>query len=421
MADPLAPLSFPAILRNPGLSGRFAHLQLIQQSVSTSSVPPKKLKRESNEGKRWVRRKDNARFTGNPHIVTATKRDYSLQTPHTTSTFPEPLPPYLPRTTTLPTTVVPVRNPITANAGRFSLSLKGMRRELRKSGFRVEALVRDIEREVLGWLEAGGTMLTPDTKNPTTRDLQTPGTLIGETETIFEVSRTPLQLIWSIADDSFARYIVHCCARYYEIVSFSKEVSGRRLTYLLRPNVTHPDHRAPTTLDTPPVTDVDYSSHPDSDVDHLSELDSDTEQRPPISSSSVLSIVPENVPNHDSEDWYEHRREELRPESVVEDSDIDGDESEGDLSLITSVESLSLASEIESDKTPRADPLSKTVHMHNRFWERNNQQRRSGSSSSRSPAGAFRPGLRPLRYDPPHKRGPAFQLHCRQSFYDFIF
>lgn len=166
-----------------------------------------------------------ARFTGNPHIVAATKRDYALQTPHITSTFPEPLPPYLLRTTALATTVAPTRDPNTANAGRFSLSLKGMRRELRKSGFRAEALVRDVEHEVFEWLQAGGIVLAPDNESMASEDFMSVGTLVGETGTIFEVSRTPLQLVWSITDDSFARYVVHCCARYHEVVSFSQSYS----------------------------------------------------------------------------------------------------------------------------------------------------------------------------------------------------
>lgn len=92
-----------------------------------------------------------------------------------------------------------------------------MRRELRKSGFRAEALVRDVEEEVLEWLHAGGSVLAPDSQN----HLLQAGTPVRNTGSIFEVSRTPMQLIWRITDDAFARYVVHCCARYHEIVSFS--------------------------------------------------------------------------------------------------------------------------------------------------------------------------------------------------------
>lgn len=379
---------------------------------------------------------------GNPHIVAATKRDYALQIPHTRTTFPEPLPAYLPRTATLSATVGPTRDPNTANAGRFSLSLKGMRRELRKSGFRAETLVRDVEFEVVEWLQAGGTVLAPDAEIAATEDFTSVGSLIGETGTIFEVSRTPLQLVWSITDDSFARYVVHCCARYHEIVSFSqsfsfsggnstdtfpqgKEVSGRRLTYLLRPNVTRPDHHAANTLDTPPVTDLDYSSHPDTDTDQLSEVDSDIEHPAPPSSIHALAAISEDAaptppsPLSDDESW-----------SVIGVSDFEDDESGNDAGLAASVESLSLSAapapgftqSSDNDRTPRAD-LSVPSPLRSRVWEqRNGRQGRSASSPSRSPARRpFRRGLRPLRFDAPRKRGFILPAHHVQSFYDYLF
>jgi hypothetical protein len=58
-------LSFPAILRNPGLSNRFAHLQGDSQEraaarrAQNAVTPAKKRQRDQNDGKRWVRRKDN--------------------------------------------------------------------------------------------------------------------------------------------------------------------------------------------------------------------------------------------------------------------------------------------------------------------------------------------------------------------------
>lgn len=60
-----------------------------------------------------------------------------------------------------------------------------------------------------------------------------PGRLIGsyannepqnedaERHGIWEVSRTPLRLVWAIESDAFTRYIAHCCARYHSVVSFS--------------------------------------------------------------------------------------------------------------------------------------------------------------------------------------------------------
>lgn len=94
-----------------------------------------------------------------------------------------------------------------------------MRRGLRRCGFRAEALVRDVEYEIVQWLQAGGIVLQPDSQNT---DMSASGVPVGNTGTIYEVSRTPLQLVWFTDDDNFARYVVHCCARYYEIVSFSQ-------------------------------------------------------------------------------------------------------------------------------------------------------------------------------------------------------
>ena len=58
MESPPPPMSFPAILRNPGLSGRFAHLQVNTLPLHGAPTAVKKLKRE-HEGKRWIRRKEN--------------------------------------------------------------------------------------------------------------------------------------------------------------------------------------------------------------------------------------------------------------------------------------------------------------------------------------------------------------------------
>ncbi|KAF5380432.1 hypothetical protein D9615_004663 [Tricholomella constricta] len=420
MAEAPPPLSFPALLRNPGISSRFSHLQETQQQQAVPAAI-KKLKRE-HEGKRWIQRKDNARFTGNPHIVAATRRDYILPTPQARATFPEPLPPYLPRTALVPTTTIPQRDPITANAGRFSLSLKGMRRGLRKCGFRAESLVRDVEREIVEWLDAGGIVLDPDTREA--EDLAGPGILIGDTGTIFQVSRTPLQLVWYTDDDSFARYVVHCCARYHEIVSFTlsilkgKELSGRRLTYLLRPNVTRPDYRAPGALDTPPVTDIDYSSQPDTESDRGGlETDSDIDEpsaKPPIhlpaiseDFSPVSSPIIPPAPHVDDETW-----------SIIQGSDVDGDASCSDADLVVGVESLSLSpANTDPEATPKANLyLRQQASMRRRAWPQN----RANSSPSRSPARRpFRRG--PLRYDPPRFNASTIPLHQQQSFYDYLF
>ncbi|KAI0705074.1 hypothetical protein C8T65DRAFT_653130 [Cerioporus squamosus] len=428
------PMSFPAILRNPGLSDRFAHLRLRTQSPAASTPVA-----------RWVRRKENgtcsritlsrsyecapARFVGNAHIVAPSKRDFSIPAPSGRTTFPEPLPHYLSRNNPIPPAVPAAREPTSANAGRFSMSLKGMRRELRKSGPRTELLVKEVEEEIVDWLMAGGVMLSPDSMAA----FDLPGVPIGSSDAISEVSRTPLQLVWCIADDPFTRYVVHCCARYHDVVSFSKDTSGQRLTYLLRPNVTRPTHAAPT-LDTPPVTDLSELSATDFDTE--SELVSDRDAsdiegpNPPARMTSIVevssdasapsspamgaayvtrAVPPASASGRESDGW-----------SVLGESDIDVD---GDLSapeddLASSVASLSLGDAGgDVERTPVAMGMRRRQGpdaLRSRLLER---QRRSASSPSPSPA----------RRAPPRPRQRAEhasvrpQLNGRRSFYDYLF
>ncbi|KAF5370797.1 hypothetical protein D9758_001865 [Tetrapyrgos nigripes] len=390
------PLSFPAILRNPGVSSRFAHLQEPSSKPNVQKAA-KRSKVNDNEGRRWVRRKENAQFKGNPHIVSATKKDFVVSPVAVKSTFPEPLPVYLSRNTKIASSVVPERNPASANAGRFSLSLKGMRRDLRRSGFRAQVLIRDVEAEILEWLERGGTVMGPDIGNDDL--LNATGRAVGGTETIHELSRTPLQLVWRVPEDAFARYVIHCCARFHGVVSFSKEMSGTRLTYLLRPNVTRPDSFAVSTIDTPPATDLDDSSHLASDSDFMSEhdnlseiADSDAEGLQASSRGLHLSAIPEAS------------RPQSPAVSVIEewsviggDSDIGGDvEDDGEL-----VQNFAISVSL-NEVTPRARLPSRSVHA-----------LRSASSPSRSPA------RRQPRSQYPRRSFTA--RHNKPTLYQFVY
>ncbi|KAI0786696.1 hypothetical protein C8Q75DRAFT_263047 [Abortiporus biennis] len=416
------PMSFPAILRTSGLNDRFAHLRVgVERSTSSSSVSslPKKNKRDDKEGKRWIRRKENARFVGNPHIVSATRKDYSIPTPTNRATFPEPLPAYLSRNNPIPPAAIPTREPMSANAGRFSMSLRGMRKELRKSGPRTEQLVKEVEDEIISWLRHGGVLLNPDFNNG---EFNFPGSPIGSQESITEVSRTPLKLVWSIRDDAFARYVVHCCARYHNVVSFSKEdLNGHRLTHLLRPNVTRPDYLALRPLETPPTTDtelsgLEFASESDfaSDRDTNSETGVDSEvERGGVALSDIAEslptspmILPSAPPPPDvlDEAW-----------SVIGgESDIDneaGDE------LAYSVESLSLqGQDVEGRRLPRMEVRYRQSPLRTssaNIWERS---RRSASSPSRSPARRMPP--RAYHATPSNAGGrPAKGT----SFYDYLF
>ena len=61
--------------------------------------------------------------------------------PSIKSTFPEPLPSYLPRTAKVPVVMLHTRDPISTDADRFSLSMNGMRKNHRRARGRTETLV----------------------------------------------------------------------------------------------------------------------------------------------------------------------------------------------------------------------------------------------------------------------------------------
>jgi hypothetical protein len=254
------PMSFPSILRNSGLTSRYAHLVGPTGSPTVPVQPKKVWRRNDNEGKRWVRRRENgasdftmhalslpslphpslapqpklkyypgsstknsnctARFTDNPHVAVPSKRDLepSLPIPHTT--FPIPLPPYLPRSAPLSGTVAPTPDAKASNAGQFSLSMRGMRKVLRRSGARTQALVRGVEDELMRWLGGVEIVLDPDQES----GYQFPGRAVAGQEDIREVERSPQRLVWWIENDTWVRYVVHCCARYHNIVSFSTSI-----------------------------------------------------------------------------------------------------------------------------------------------------------------------------------------------------
>ncbi|KAF9472442.1 hypothetical protein BDN70DRAFT_868408 [Pholiota conissans] len=434
-------LSFPAILRNPGLNNLYAHLHSGSGPRQQAHTPPtiKKKQRNQNEGKRWARRKDNARFVGNPHIAAATKRDYTVPLPTVQSTFPEPLPPYLPRNVKLSTTpTVPSTDPSSANAGRFSLSLKGMRKDLRRAGGRAQALVRDVESEMIQWLTTGETVLFPDMNHSGQGGLQGPGAPIGATGSIFEISRTPLQLVWRITDDAFARYVVHCCARYHEVVSFSKGDPDERLTYLLRPNVTRPDRRIPAAIETPPVTDIDYSSSPDTDDNMDSDFVPEHERYSCMemdSKNQNLAAIEEStsrlsLPVIDEDAWLH-----VEGEASADDSELDEFESSSEFGttslelLLPLMEGLSiqhgpvssqLASDILTTTASNVDPDRTLPEIDYRTSPRY----RDWTSSARSPSS---PSRSPVRKRPSRRRRHAKKrvqingISDSRSFYEYLF
>lgn len=149
-----------------------------------------------------------------------------------------------------------------------------------------------------------------------------------------------------------------------------------------------PDHQAAASLDTPPVTDLDDSSHFDSDSELASVLgDSDAESvmshSAPIPTHGLSDIEEQSLSGEpDSDAW-----------SIIGGSDADGEVSEGEHPLVTKLESLTMESE-DPDRTLEAIPIP-SIRQTSSRW----QSYRSSSSPSRSPARVTRRRL--LRRDPP--------------------
>ena len=157
-------------------------------------------------------------FYGNPHIVQPGRADYQVPHADVKPTFPKPLPAYLPRVSPAPSGGVILRsepgNINSAYSGRFTLSLRGVRKDLRqRGGGMARRLVQDIEAAIQTWLDA------PDASSIEGAS----GRAIDHSDSplIKELSCKPLELVW-ITDDPFARWIVHCVSRWHGVVSFSE-------------------------------------------------------------------------------------------------------------------------------------------------------------------------------------------------------
>jgi hypothetical protein len=217
------------------------------------------------------------------------------------------------------------------------------------------------------------------------------------------------------------------------MLSTGKGTGEDRLTYLLRPNVTRPDHHARGTLDTPPTTDIDYSSHAESNIDSdfLSDRDfeSDVEPVPPSpalsanSESSAGSVANksnwnrglspvEEPPNSDVESW-----------SLV-DADADVESSnELEMEIEQGMEELTLQPVAEdngdADRTVTQIGMSpqalRPSHRPYPLTASSRRMMRSASSPSRSPARA-RKGRR---------RNPAMAARAssgkKDTLYEFVF
>jgi len=276
-----------------------------------------------------------------------------------------------------------------------------MRKALRRSGPRTEALVRGVEDELTRWLGEVAIVLNP---GPEDGAHQFPGRAVAGEEGIREVERSPQRLVWWIENDTWARYVVHCCARYHNVVSFSKDTSTHRLTHILRPNVTRPDPATRATLATPPPTDLDFSSLSSS---HDSDLPSSLSD---VQSIDGASDVLSEADFASDLELPAHRR--APPAGSASDADADVETGSGASDLEQATEALSLTND---DETPRRAPRRPAAYRTRAaMWDRG----RSGSSPSRSPARRKLP-RHPLGRMP--KKPTSDDSGRRESFYDYVF
>ncbi|EJD52844.1 hypothetical protein AURDEDRAFT_111377 [Auricularia subglabra TFB-10046 SS5] len=225
-------------------------------------------------GRRKQRRREDARFAGNPHVVQPTTDDYELFLPRTRPTFPTPPPAGMQRSAPAPSYSRPTYDAASAQAGNYRLSVRGVRKTLARSGPRMQALVATVEDTLLAWRDAAGLFQPSDA----------PGEVgVVVQDAVFELRRTPGEMVWAIPDP-WTRYVVHCVARFHGVVSVSVDDSnapGGRATKLIRPHVSRRDVRA-AGLHTPATTDQEAASVTalESDIDSEFTTDSEQEQDP---------------------------------------------------------------------------------------------------------------------------------------------
>jgi hypothetical protein len=243
--------------------------------------------------------------------------------------------------------------------------------------------VRVIDDEIVNWLRRDVAVLS--VQDSIIDERRT----IDELGNIVEVRRSYAELVWSVPDDSFLRWIIHCAARYHSVVSFSKaNQDGVRLTHLLRPHVTRPDFHAVLMLNTPPTTDFD-------------------------SASSVAL---------DSTDGSDFASERDGASEVGQLSDV-GEEGEGDttvtgIDVTQAMESLGLGDELDSDHHESDDGFAIIPNPnHPRRVTRRGRlgALRSASSPSRSPVRRLHAATRRVEARRPHS--PI----AMRSFYSYVF
>ncbi|BGP33592.1 hypothetical protein JCM10296v2_005396 [Rhodotorula toruloides] len=314
--DGAVPLRIPAILRLQESKGGSV-LQKKERTAREGADPvPRKGGGTAPGGKRRRRRWENSQLAGNPHLHRPTRADFSpgpyMKDLSTTFTPP---PAHFSRSTYVSSSPAstPSAASLASNAdyGQFSMSLRGLRRNLRLAvgpraqrgqGGRTEEVLDIMERELKDWLMLSGripegfyhdsmplvgnsliqtihrgklldpialehfTLPTPGALD-SLPDLptRTPAADLPDVPTLTELSRQPHTLIW-LAPSPHHRFLLHSLARYYNLTSFSRPLNPLepdvRVTHILRPQLVRPrgasaaaPHGETGAWDTPPGTD----------------------------------------------------------------------------------------------------------------------------------------------------------------------
>lgn len=460
-------MSFPALLRTPGLSDRFAHLRIrpTEKAAPTASAA-RRNKRDDKEGKRWVRRKENGVFAHSttPLSVCSTSESSHVRGQRThrrpvpeglrrpAPQQPRDLPPAAahlplaqhrraPRPAHDDRARVRQRRPLLAQPqghapraaqvrpahGAARPRGRGRARRVAHAGRRARRPGRRGRAREPG----GADRDVGDDQGG--RALARPARVVHRRGRVYAVRRALLRALprhRQLQYVSFPAPVPHRA----DARPTGKDTSGQRVTYLLRPNSTRPSrHTAappPGPLDTPPLTDL-------SEFSDLSAHELDTDPEPPsdrdLSDAEgarahprALAAIVELASAPPSPVMYARAAlDEDDGWSVLGGSDIDGD-GEPEAELEDGIAALALASsDGEADVDMAAGDLGERVvrrrqgpgpeALRSRLLDR---QRRAASSPSRSPA----------RRVPRRARARAEAVRVveggsagRRSFYDYLF